>query len=322
MSEKTKCKAAEGCEKDGRKMGMCGTHYMQVRRGVRSPEGFLLRDLRPRYVPGTHCNVKDCLRAPLAQGLCSQHYQLFRFNRIDKNGNPTDPSTWQTYFNPNRTSPGTAGPCKLDGCGRQKVSTDLGLCGYHYRRFQLGIIDSEGTLLREDLRRRRYTDADICPVPGCGKKSRSNRFCKYHAERFTAGIIDSEGKSLRTPTIGRPRKLNARWVSGGGYIYVKAPEGHPYANRDGMIFEHRFVMEQLLGRYLEPHELVHHKDGNRQNNATENLELLTRKRHPIGREYTREQVEKALTALQHNEPEEYSELLNKLTLLPTKGNNS
>jgi len=45
--------------------------------------------------------------------------------------------------------------------------------------------------------------------------------------------------------------------------------------------EHRAVMEAHIGRPLKPHETVHHKDGNRRNNALDNLELWS-SRHGKG----------------------------------------
>ena len=56
---------------------------------------------------------------------------------------------------------------------------------------------------------------------------------------------------------------------------VKAlDQGKTYTKQRGR-HTHRVIMEQMLGRPLQPGEVVHHRDGNKRNNAPENLELLT-----------------------------------------------
>ena len=77
---------------------------------------------------------------------------------------------------------------------------------------------------------------------------------------------------------------NVAWVGGrildkSGYVLVHSP-GHPYAcstgggRKGGYVREHRLVMEEKLGRYLRPNEVVHHLDGDRSNNHPSNLELF------------------------------------------------
>ncbi len=75
---------------------------------------------------------------------------------------------------------------------------------------------------------------------------------------------------------------NGMWRGGrkrdkNGYILVLQPT-HPQA-RAGYVREHRLIVEAQIGRMLSGNEVVHHKNGKKDDNSVSNLVLLTKTEH-------------------------------------------
>lgn len=119
--------------------------------------------------------------------------------------------------------------------------------------------------------------------------------CGGSTEHYTATL-----RSGNASHCGCLRKVE-RSYSTQGYVYVEAPEGHPRANNKGRVLEHLLVMERMLGRPVEASETVHHKNGVRDDNRPENLELWSGN-HPPGAR-VEDQIVWALTVLQKHAPE-------------------
>lgn len=77
-------------------------------------------------------------------------------------------------------------------------------------------------------------------------------------------------------SIAHLRGNNPNWNGGRkkmrGYVYILKPD-HPF-NNVGYVLEHRLVMEEHIGRYLEPAEVVHHINQIKNDNRIENLMLF------------------------------------------------
>jgi len=100
------------------------------------------------------------------------------------------------------------------------------------------------------------------------------------SEAHKGAKISTEQRQKSSETMKRitpTGKSHHAWKGGRhqnshGYILLSQRE-HPNASKAGLIGEHVVVMETSLGRYLKPGENVHHKNGIRDDNRIENLEL-------------------------------------------------
>ena len=113
-------------------------------------------------------------------------------------------------------------------------------------------------------------DRHLCQC-GCGEFVRPTLHRFYRGKRldFIAG------HQMRGHLHGR---YKGGVVKAKGYIWFLTST-HPRRTRRGYVKRAWLVAEEMLGRYLVPGELVHHKDGNRLNDSHGNIEVSTLEHH-------------------------------------------
>jgi hypothetical protein len=71
-----------------------------------------------------------------------------------------------------------------------------------------------------------------------------------------------------------PNWRGGRSIASNGYVIVRVGTEHHLADVRGYAYEHRVVAEKKIGRRLRKGEQIHHVDGNRTNNAPDNLQVV------------------------------------------------
>lgn len=142
----------------------------------------------------------------------------------------------------------------------------------------------QGKPLSEFGKDRRLRGGRRAQCKACINETRQRRIAKRDNHCLDCGEILASAYARRCRTHAArhaTRDATGRSVTVAGYVILSGRWDHPNATREGRLCEHVAVMSTHLGRPLLPDESVHHRNGVRDDNRIENLELWS-KAQPAG----------------------------------------
>lgn len=103
----------------------------------------------------------------------------------------------------------------------------------------------------------------VCPKKEANRPGRYKN-CQSCSKEFKKQFL-RHGTGPDNPNWRGGRSYHSK-----GYVYVYNP-GHRLADKHGYVLEHLLVAEKMLGRELKEGEVVHHRNGKKDDNREENL---------------------------------------------------
>lgn len=142
-------------------------------------------------------------------------------------------------------------------------------------------------MLLLDMPRGQFSKYAHCTIGDCTKEHRAKGMCQMHYRR---NYLYGDPKIIMNTGIKEDRY---------GYVQVRTESGN--GTKGKYTYEHRLVMEKMLGRKLVTGETVHHKNGIKNDNRPENLELWS-KAQPAGQRLE-DKLEWAIDFIKQYKPE-------------------
>ncbi len=152
----------------------------------------------------------------------------------------------------------------------KKVAVKFGMCGQsvHERLVRLGANRRKNVMTEKEL--------DFLKAHYVEYRNAKRLDELAHRLGRTKQFICRKARTLGLTDITRSYEPQEIRLEKGGYLAVRG-KGELASNRNRHV--HRIIAEKMIGRPLRSDEHVHHIDGNKQNNAPENLRVMSKSEH-------------------------------------------